>query len=450
MECQKPYKGFITPKNGMLYAVINIEPEDDPEGKRKPKWFKTGYKERGEKRKADEWLQNKLHELNEVRKQPYNLRDIKEDMMLYDFFKLFLKSKKGVIQDSTIDSYEEIFDNHVKRFFNELNVTLSSANSDVFEDYFDYLYDLGLSGCTALKHYRLMKQAISFGVKKRIIFFNPLDSVEAPKSEGFDADHYTDTEAIDLIKRVKSTELYIPILLATFFGLRRSEVLGVRWSAINFHEKTVRIQRKVIVQKDRKDRKKRILNDTNVMKTKLSKRTLPLIDFVAQELLEEKNAQEERRSVFGRSYCMEYTDHVCVNALGHLIHPDKITASFKPLLKKVKMRTIRFHDLRHTCATLLILNGVPLIEVARYLGHSTARTTEKFYAHLDASVHDRSASMLEELLIENSTQPCIRDIIVRIKDDDIDFDELVEIFRSLEDSKLNRILSAARAAKVPA
>ncbi len=130
-----------------------------------------------------------------------------------------------------------------------------------------------------------------------------------------------------LLDKTVNDPIHIVIFLAAYYGLRRSEVLGLKWSAVDFENKTVSISHKV-VQNDKG------VVGMDVMKTKSSYRTLPLIPQVEQVLLNEKEKQEEMKRVMRRGYCKKYTDYICVDAIGELIKPNYVTDHFKMVLKE--------------------------------------------------------------------------------------------------------------------
>ena len=123
-------------------------------------------------------------------------------------------------------------------------------------------------------------------------------------------------------------------------------------------------------------------------------RTLPLVPFMRERLLTLKEEQQENRRLCGRSYIKDYLEYVCVNEIGDLIKPHYVTESFPKLLKAKGMRQIRYHDLRHSCASLLLANGVPMKQIQEWLGHSDFGAAANIYAHLDYSSKLTSADAM--------------------------------------------------------
>lgn len=146
--------------------------------------------------------------------------------------------------------------------------------------------------------------------------------VTRPKKNRHIAQYYAKEETAALLEMAKDGPIYVPILLAAYYGLRRSEVLGLRWSAVDFEKKILMVNHKVAqVWEDGKP----IVYAEDKLKTKSSYRMLPLVPFVEGELLKLKQWQEERRRVFGKSYSKEYLDYICVNEKGELFKPNYIS-----------------------------------------------------------------------------------------------------------------------------
>ena len=194
-----------------------------------------------------------------------------------------------------------------------------------------------------------------------------------------------------LFAAVKGKPIELAVILGAFYGLRRSEAVGLRWDAIDYERKTLTI--KHTVTQMNVDGKQTIV-DKERTKTKSSYRTLPLVAPFEKLLHELKAEQEEHRKVCGSAYCTEFLDYIYVNEIGERIKPNFITQNFPLTLEKAGLRRIRYHDLRHSCASLLYANGVSLKDIQEWLGHSDISTTSNIYTHLDYSSKVSSANAI--------------------------------------------------------
>ena len=176
-----------------------------------------------------------------------------------------------------------------------------------------------------------------------------------------------------------------------YYGLRRSEAVGLKWSAIDFDSKAISIKHKIVENQNG-------LKGMDVMKTKSSYRTLPLIPKVEEILLKERARQEEMKRVMRKAYSKKFEEYVCVDALGDILRPDYVTDHFAILLRTNGLRKIRFHDLRHSCASLLLANGVPMKMIQDWLGHSDMGTTANIYSHIDSESKKVSAQAISSAL----------------------------------------------------
>jgi integrase len=216
--------------------------------------------------------------------------------------------------------------------------------------------------------------------------------VDRPKKNVYQAQFYSAEEMMTLFDAVSDDPLEICVKLAGYYGLRRSEVLGLKWDAINLEQKTISIRHKVI--EDEVDGKFVAVGE-DVLKTKSSYRTLPLLPSVEKLLLAEKEKQEMYRRLFKRSYCRDYLDYICLDQTGKLMRPNYVTEHFSWLLEKFGLKRIRFHDLRHSCASLLLANGISMKQIQIWLGHSTFSTTADIYSHLDFHAQIESGLVMD-------------------------------------------------------
>ena len=171
--------------------------------------------------------------------------------------------------------------------------------------------------------------------------------------------------------------------------------MGLKCDAIDFTQKTITIRH--TVTQATVDGKSVIIAKDGA-KTKSSRRSLPLVAPFEKYLKALKKRQAENRLICGESYCQDYLDYVYVNDLGELVKPGYLTQAFPAFLEKHGLRRIRFHDLRHSCASLLYANGVALKDIQVWLGHSDIGTTSNIYTHLSYSSKVSSAQAILGIL----------------------------------------------------
>ena len=131
---------------------------------------------------------------------------------------------------------------------------------------------------------------------------------------------------------------------------------------------------------------------------------MPLIPDIESLLLETKKKQTENRRKCKNAYIKEYTDYICVDDLGVLLKPDFLSRHLQIILKKNNLKHIRYHDLRHSCASLFIANGVSLKEIQDWLGHSDYGTTLNIYAHAVQKSNTKALNLMANLLEETEQQ----------------------------------------------
>lgn len=246
-----------------------------------------------------------------------------------------------------------------------------------------------------MHYHAIIRKALDSAVILDVIPSNPATKIERPKKEQFIGDCYNLRELKTLFKRSKGDPLELVILLASFYGLRRSEVLGLKWSAFDFLDDTITIKHKVI---ETTVNHKRVLLLKDKTKNSSSYRSLPLIHEIKIALLEHQKKIERNKENAGDRYSMEYSEYVCVDKYGKIFRPEFVTEHFALLLKRQNLRHIRFHDLRHSCASLLLSKNVPMKAIQEWLGHSTYSTTANLYTHLESKSKNISASVLAKAI----------------------------------------------------
>ena len=391
--------GSVQSKNGHLYLVYA---HFDPMRKeKKPKWKSMGL-DVGEKKSVIEKRKREL--LTELEEKENRLQQGYNDPDCYPMVEFINEWLDQVhihkIQPFTHQGYKNMLNGKIARFFGK-KFTLGDIRKSTIEDFYNKLRADGDSERTILHYSAFLYTACEYAVRREIFDFNPMTRVERPKPEKFTGGFYKEDEVRLLIQLAEGDPIYIPVVLASYYGLRRSEAIGLAWDSVDFEEKIIYIRRKAMGIAENGKTKVLISEE---MKTESSMRTLPLIPEVEEILLRHKAKQEENRRMFRSGYSKKYLNMVCVNAVGEILKPDFVTAHFSYLLKKYGLRKIRFHDLRHTCASLLLSKSVNMKVIQMWMGHSSMKTTFDIYAHLDVNAKEEAARILEKVLRLNENE----------------------------------------------
>ena len=400
--------GSLQQKNGYYYAVLYLKVD----GKRKCKWIPTklpvnGTSNRKAQKAFDEIRIEYEREQEEIQRKEAELAKLTKNthpdalLPFTDYIEKWLNSARPSLATTTYQSYSNMIKARILPYFKPLDLKLQEVTPQHIEDFYQTILDDNCTTNTVIHYHSILRKAMQVAVKKDIILKNPVDKVQRPKKNVYHGNFYTEDEMLTLFDAVSGDPLELCVKIAAYYGLRRSEVLGLRWDAIDLERKTISIKHKVIEAEV--DGKFRPVGE-DVLKTKSSFRTLPLIPAVEKLLLEEKEKQEMFRRLFKKSYCRDYLDYICVDQTGKLLRPNYVTEHFTWLIQKYDLKKIRFHDLRHTCASLLLSNGISMKQIQIWLGHSTFATTADIYAHLDFTAQEESANAMSGMFIRATAE----------------------------------------------
>lgn len=213
-----------------------------------------------------------------------------------------------------------------------------------------------------------------------------------PKPEGrvmkFRPEFLSMKEVDRLLLLFTGSVVELPVRLCAFYGLRRSEVLGLKWDAIDFNRRTITIE--TTLQQGIGG------NYEDETKTESSMRTLPMPQSIYDLLKHQQELQGERLELMN-DYYIE-SDYICTWPNGAVITPNYLTKSFHEVISKSALPQVRLHDLRHSAATNLLELGFNVVQVAEWLGHESPNTTLKFYGHAVKSSKMEMADALEKVL----------------------------------------------------
>ncbi len=247
----------------------------------------------------------------------------------------------------------------------------------------------GLSPRTIVNHHRVLKGALGYAVQQQVLAANPADSVKPPRVAPPNIKVLDRPQLGHLLEIAKSTSIGPIVHLAGHTGMRQGEVLAVRWSDVNLDNGTLRVERALEYIPGEGIRFK-------TPKTARSRRTVTLSNSLVRALRRARAAQAQRRLSMGEGYGDQ--DLVFATQTGRPLSPRNVLREFGKLVDRAGIPKIRFHDLRHTYATILLNEGVPISVVSERLGHSTPTTTLNVYAHVLPNVQQALADKLDAIL----------------------------------------------------
>lgn len=198
-----------------------------------------------------------------------------------------------------------------------------------------------------------------------------------------------------MLDNIKGSTIETVVFLAAHFGLRRGEIIGLKWRYVDFKNKTISIMG-VVTDKGASGSRIKNMKYRESAKTSSSIRKFPMSDSVYNYLFELKSKQEENQKQ--ANYNKEFIDFVCVRPNGDLIPLDYVTREFPRLLERSGLRKIKLHELRHTNISLLVENGASMKEVQEWAGHSSYSTTANVYAHIQPQSKIKLSEKLTSLL----------------------------------------------------
>lgn len=355
-------------KNNEYFVVFFRVPTAD--GKLKAIEKSTGIKpDTGGLRKAKEKAREIVAQYEDL------LYSDKAEMLLGDYVADWIERHKPMLKQTTYDNYICMLNKHIKPYFANKCLKLKDIKPMHLQEYINIKLN-EVSPNTVCKHLTLVKTAMQDALINDLIRSNPAYKVKPPKKEKPKHDFYTVDELVQLLSVAKGTILEVPIFLAVMFGLRRSEVIGLRWSDIDFTNKTLTINGSVT--RHCIDGKW-VDTYSDTLKTEASHSVYSLNNEVCKYLSDLYN---HNMNLISNS--LDYKEFVCVNEIGERLRLDFITHKFDKLLKQNGLRHIRFHDLRHSILSLLA-NSYSMKSVQGYARHANFTITADTYSHFDTA-----------------------------------------------------------------
>lgn len=338
--------------------------------------------------------------LREIREDKYK---IESDMKFMDWINFWLNEcKVNTIEKTTLENYKSNIKNHIIPWLG--NIRLKDISVKELQQFYNYLYENGredgtggLNPKTVQRIHTIINSSLKHAVRCEILTKNVATFAIKRKIRRFEIEPYSVDELKKFLSVTKNEEFYPLFVTSALTGLRRGEVLALRWQDVDFVNRTIKVRNSLGQSRVSEDSKKRVieLKDT---KTESSRRTIPIEDFLINVLLEHKKEQIEISLKYGRdSYNL--INLVFCEKKGDFINPSKYTNEFNKVINKHNMRKIRLHDIRHGFATIMLQEGVSHNYIKDLLGHSTIVTTLDIYAHTNLANLRKASSKLYEALM---------------------------------------------------
>ncbi|MEG2455418.1 MAG: tyrosine-type recombinase/integrase [Oscillospiraceae bacterium] len=279
--------------------------------------------------------------------------------------------------ETTAYGYRGMIKNHTMPALGEIPLQ-QLAPQDIQRYYGRLLSEKSLSPNTVRRHHAMLSSALRMAVRQQVLAVSPADRVDPPRVAPHEMLFYGPEALRALYAAAEGTDLELPVHLAGSLGLRREELCGLRWNAVDFARRRVQIcaartvAGKYVVEKETK-------NSSSI-------RVLYLTDELYSLLRRKRDQQQRLCSAKGEVF--SETGLVVTNPQGIPVGPNNLSLSFCRFLKRHNLPKITLHGLRHTFATLASAQGAPLFDIGKALGHSSPATTGRIYTHLLDQTHE--------------------------------------------------------------
>ena len=378
--------GCLAQRKDVYYVRLTYY---DRNHQRKDKWVSTGLSGRGAKQKATAMIQSLIEKYSYLEKSEHPSK-------MVDYLAMWKELRKSEVAETTYDGYHTYIDRHLIPYFSQLNLNIQDITAGHIFDYVNYLSNdggrkdnkIGGQSTTSIrKIISILRQVFDYAVLYGDIRVNPASQVTMPKNVNNKDKRQvflTAEDAQKMLDAFRDEELGPIVYVTLYYGLRKSEALGLRWQAVDFEANTITINHTVvsnghIVRKDS-------------TKSYCSNRTFQLLPDVKDVLLKLKDQQENYKTRLGSGY--HNNDYIFKNPNGIPYRPDSLTRSFKRALERHGLPQMRYHDLRHSTASILVDKGWDINDIKEWLGHADISTTANIYAHIS---HRKKVSLAQDL-----------------------------------------------------
>lgn len=381
-------------EKGRIFYEVRYDAGYDGQGKRIQK-----YKRFNLKKEAEAFLADQVYSLNKgAYVEPHK-------KFLYEYLNEWLKERKALLAPNTYAGYETNIRLHTNPFIGGIRL-LDLKAYHIRKLYNALLKDREikidgkkrklkkLSGTSVQYVHRVLHKALEDAYKDELIRKNPASLVTPPPKKKYEAAFLTIAQIKEMLDKFKNDDLYIPVMLTISLGLRRGETLGLQWRNIDFENGLIKIRYNYTMVDGKPVLQKKIKTDSTRKKISTG-RDIVVKDKLIQELKKHQLAQKKLR-LMQKDYFQ--SDFVCTWPDGTPFNPSHMSRTFSARMEKYSLPRIRFHDLRHSNAALMIGQNIPDKGGSDRLGHSTIQIYTDLYGHLERSVQEQIAEIIEETI----------------------------------------------------
>ena len=378
-------RGHLTKRGKNSWSIILDLPRDPATGKRRQQWHTV----KGTKKQADAKLAELLHQIDSggyVKSAKLTV-----GALLEQWLRNYVETN---VRPRTIEGYRDIVRVHLMPKLGQ--IPFAQLSGSHLQEYYANALKCGradgkggLSARSVMHHHRVIRQALGHAVKWQLVQRNVALTVDPPRPGRVEM-KYLDEEGLDRLLETARRTIYFPVLhLAAYTGMRRSELLGLRWGDVDLDMATLSV-----VQVMHRVRGAGFVFQPP--KTPRSRRQVALTPDSAIALRGHREQQETLRTLLGNP--LKDTDLVFCHLDGRPWRPDTVTHAFADLVKRAGLPHIRLHDLRHTHATLMMEQGTNPKVVSERLGHASVAITLDTYSHVTPGLQEAAALRFDEAL----------------------------------------------------
>jgi integrase len=372
-----PRTGSISRNPSGSYRAQVLIPADNGE--------KTGRETRSfrTKSEAERWLDERISQVTQ------GLSVNNHRLTMSSYIVQWLEKKRLSLRINTWMDYSDYCRKFIEPYFGRSKVRdikLRDVNR-----FYAHLAEKGGTPHRIFYVHRVLHAMLEDALTEGILAFNPAHKTTRPKIEKEEIQAFSEPEVWQFLIAARSSVLEALYHLAVKTGMRQGELLGLTWANVDFQRGEIRV-----IQQLKRVRQQGQWFAFTALKTKYSRRTIPMGNELQLVLLEHRRKQQEQKLGIGSRW--KEHDLLFTSSIGTPIDQRNLIRDFKQTLKQAGLRDIRFHDLRHTAASIMLKNGIPLVDVSRYVGHASPAITLTLYVHLLPGGLEHTAKVMDDLL----------------------------------------------------